>query len=66
MFRAGRHQYTALDCYGPSACENIGECMEMEKRSRDQALIICESYLEGSARYSLTKQLNNVGESGGA
>lgn len=34
----------------------------MEKRSRDQALTICQSYLQGSSRYSLTKQLNNVGE----
>ncbi|XP_015517643.2 slowpoke-binding protein isoform X4 [Neodiprion pinetum] len=59
--RNGRHQYTALDCYGPSACEDVGECMEMEKRSRIQALTICQSHLKGSTRYSLTKQLNNVG-----
>ncbi|XP_048505448.1 slowpoke-binding protein isoform X3 [Athalia rosae] len=59
--RNGRHQYTALDCYGPSVCSDVGECMEMEKRSRDLALTICQSYVGISGRYNLTKQLNNVG-----
>ncbi|XP_048270582.1 slowpoke-binding protein isoform X3 [Bombus terrestris] len=56
----GRHNYTALD-HGPSVCENVGEYMEMEKRSRDRALSICQAYIRRTPRYSLVKQLNNLG-----
>ncbi|XP_043521728.1 slowpoke-binding protein isoform X3 [Frieseomelitta varia] len=58
--RNGRHNYTALD-HGPSVCENVGEYMEMEKRSRDRALSICQAYIRRTPRYSLVKQLNNLG-----
>lgn len=59
--RNGRHNYTALD-HGPSVCENVGEYMEMEKRSRDRALSICQAYIRRTPRYSLVKQLNNLGK----
>lgn len=55
------HQYTALGC-GPPASEDVGEYMEMEKRTRDRALSICQAYIHETARYSLIKQLNNVGK----
>lgn len=59
--RNGRHSYTALG-HGPSAvCEDVGEYMEMEKRSRDRALSICQAYIRRTPRYSLMKQLNNLG-----
>nr|XP_031848400.1 slowpoke-binding protein isoform X4 [Nomia melanderi] len=58
--RNGRHSYTALG-HGPSVCEDVGECMEMEKRSRDRALSICQAYIRRTPRYSLVKQLNNLG-----
>ncbi|XP_076675000.1 slowpoke binding protein isoform X2 [Andrena cerasifolii] len=59
--RNGRHNYTALG-HGPSAvCEDVGEYMEMEKRSRDRALSICQAYIRATPRYSLIKQLNNLG-----
>ncbi|XP_012283802.1 slowpoke-binding protein isoform X2 [Orussus abietinus] len=58
--RNGRHQYTALG-NGPSTCEDVGEYVELEKRSRDRALSICQVYLQGTPRYTLIKQLNNVG-----
>ncbi|XP_043274516.1 slowpoke-binding protein isoform X2 [Venturia canescens] len=54
------HQYTALG-NGPPACEDVGEYMEMEKRTRDRALSICQSYIKVKPRYSLIEQLNNVG-----
>ncbi|XP_076232078.1 slowpoke binding protein isoform X4 [Calliopsis andreniformis] len=60
-YRNGRHSYTALG-HGPSAvCEDVGEYMEMERRSRDRALSICQAYIRGTPRYSLIKQLNNLG-----
>lgn len=58
--RNGRHNYTALG-HGPSACEDVAECMEMEKRSKDRALSICQAYIQGTSRYKLIKQLNNLG-----
>lgn len=58
--RNGRHSYTALG-HGPSPCEDVGECMEMEKRSRDRALSICQAYIRRTPRYSLIKQLQNLG-----
>ncbi|XP_043254473.1 slowpoke binding protein isoform X1 [Colletes latitarsis] len=58
--RNGRHNYTALG-HGPSVCEDVGEYMEMERRSRDRALSICQVYIRGTPRYSLIKQLNNLG-----
>lgn len=58
--RNGRHHYTALG-HGPSACEDTGEYVEMEKRSRDRALSICQAYIHRTSRYTLIKQLNNVG-----
>ncbi|XP_076675002.1 slowpoke binding protein isoform X4 [Andrena cerasifolii] len=61
LIRNGRHNYTALG-HGPSAvCEDVGEYMEMEKRSRDRALSICQAYIRATPRYSLIKQLNNLG-----
>ncbi|KZC07844.1 Slowpoke-binding protein [Dufourea novaeangliae] len=60
LVRNGRHSYTALD-HGPSVCEDVGEYMEMEKRSRDRALSICQAYIRRTPRYSLVKQLNNLG-----
>lgn len=59
--RNGRHSYTALG-HGPSVCEDVGECMEMEKRSRDRALSIFQAYIRRTPRYSLVKQLNNLGK----
>ncbi|CAK9810510.1 Slowpoke-binding protein [Anthophora plagiata] len=56
----GRHNYTALG-HGASVCEDVGECMEMEKRSRDRALSICQVYIRRTPRYTLVKQLNNLG-----
>ncbi|XP_026672377.1 slowpoke-binding protein isoform X3 [Ceratina calcarata] len=56
----GRHNYTALG-HGPSVCEDVGEYMEMEKRSRDRALSIFQAYIRKTPRYSLVKQLNNIG-----
>ncbi|XP_033229146.1 slowpoke-binding protein isoform X5 [Belonocnema kinseyi] len=58
--RNGKHQYTALG-NGPSGCDDVGEYVEMEKRSRDRALSICTTYIHGTSRYSLLKQLNNIG-----
>ncbi|XP_015177663.1 PREDICTED: slowpoke-binding protein isoform X1 [Polistes dominula] len=58
--RNGRHHYTALG-HGPSACEDVGEYVEMEKRSRDRALSICQTYIQRTSRYTLIKQLNNIG-----
>ncbi|XP_017886145.1 slowpoke-binding protein isoform X8 [Ceratina calcarata] len=58
--RNGRHNYTALG-HGPSVCEDVGEYMEMEKRSRDRALSIFQAYIRKTPRYSLVKQLNNIG-----
>nr|XP_034194373.1 slowpoke-binding protein isoform X3 [Osmia lignaria] len=58
--RNGRHNYTALG-HGPSVCEDVGEYMEMEKRSRDRALSVCQAYIRRTPRYSLVKQLNNLG-----
>lgn len=58
--RNGRHSYTALG-HGPSVCEDVGEYMEMEKRSRDRALSVCQAYIRRTSRYSLVKQLNNLG-----
>ncbi|CAK9821723.1 Slowpoke-binding protein [Anthophora retusa] len=58
--RNGRHNYTALG-HGASVCEDVGECMEMEKRSRDRALSICQVYIRRTPRYTLIKQLNNLG-----
>ncbi|OAD57026.1 Slowpoke-binding protein [Eufriesea mexicana] len=58
--RNGRHSYTALG-HGSSVCENSGECMEMEKRSRDRALSICQTYICRMPRYNLVKQLCNLG-----
>ncbi|KAG7197781.1 hypothetical protein KM043_001597 [Ampulex compressa] len=59
--RNGRHhQYSTLD-HGGLAYEDVGEYMEMEKRSRDRALSICQAYIRGTPRYTLIKQLNNVG-----
>ncbi|XP_078044584.1 slowpoke binding protein isoform X1 [Augochlora pura] len=58
--RNGRHSYTALG-HGPSVCEDASEYMEMEKRSRDRALSICQAYIRRTPRYSLVKQLNNLG-----
>nr|XP_033326350.1 slowpoke-binding protein isoform X2 [Megalopta genalis] len=60
LLRNGRHSYTALG-HGPSACEDASEYMEMEKRSRDRALSICQAYIRRTPRYSLVKQLNNLG-----
>jgi PX domain-containing protein kinase-like protein len=37
--------------------------MEMEKRSRDRALSICQDYIGKMPRFALIKQLNNIGES---
>lgn len=59
--RNGRHNYTALG-HGASVCEDIGEYMEMEKRSRDRALSVCQKYIQRTLRYSLIKQLNNLGK----
>lgn len=36
----------------------------MEKRSRDRALSICQAYIRATPRYSLIKQLNNLGKLG--
>jgi len=36
--------------------------MEMEKRSRDRALSICQDYIGKMPRFALIKQLNNIGE----
>ncbi|XP_012152255.1 slowpoke binding protein isoform X1 [Megachile rotundata] len=58
--RNGKHNYTALG-HGPSVCEDVGEYMEMEKRSRDRALSVCQAYIRRTSRYSLVKQLNNLG-----
>lgn len=58
--RNGKHQYTALG-NGPSGCDDAGEYVEMEKRSRDRALSICTTYIHGTSRYNLLKQLNNIG-----
>ncbi|CAL7948049.1 unnamed protein product [Xylocopa violacea] len=58
--RNGKHNYTALS-HGPSVCEDAGECMEMEKRFRDRALSICQAYIRRTPRYSLVKQLYNLG-----
>ncbi|XP_017789383.1 PREDICTED: LOW QUALITY PROTEIN: slowpoke-binding protein [Habropoda laboriosa] len=58
--RNGRNNYTALG-HGASVCEDVGECMEMEKRSRDRALSICQVYIRRTPRYTLVKQLNNLG-----
>ncbi|XP_015596851.1 slowpoke-binding protein isoform X2 [Cephus cinctus] len=58
--RSSRHQYTSLS-NGASVCDDVEEYVEMEKRSRDRALSICQTYIQGSSRYNLIKQLNNVG-----
>ena len=60
-FRNGKHQYTALGT-GPSSYDDVGEYFEMEKRSRDRALSICTTYIHGTSRYTLLKQLNNIGK----
>ncbi|KAJ8680694.1 hypothetical protein QAD02_016481 [Eretmocerus hayati] len=70
----GKQQYTALDqqqnpdtmspsCNRDSSSKKHqpSESMEMEKRSRDRALSICRIYTRETPRYSLLKQLNNVG-----
>ncbi|XP_031364519.1 slowpoke-binding protein isoform X2 [Apis dorsata] len=56
----GKHNYTELG-HGSSICESVGECMEMEKRSRDRALSICQTYVCRTSRYNFVKQLNNLG-----
>ncbi|XP_006611915.1 slowpoke-binding protein isoform X4 [Apis dorsata] len=58
--RNGKHNYTELG-HGSSICESVGECMEMEKRSRDRALSICQTYVCRTSRYNFVKQLNNLG-----
>ncbi|XP_061929199.1 slowpoke-binding protein isoform X3 [Apis cerana] len=58
--RNGKHNYTELG-HGSSICEVVGECMEMEKRSRDRALSICQTYVCKTSRYNFIKQLNNLG-----
>ncbi|XP_066585215.1 slowpoke-binding protein [Prorops nasuta] len=58
--RNGRHSYSALD-HGASASDEAGEYVELEKRSRDRALSICQMYIQRTPRYNLIKQLNNVG-----
>lgn len=59
--RNGKHNYTELG-HGSSICESVGECMEMEKRSRDRALSICQTYVCRTSRYNFVKQLNNLGK----
>lgn len=59
--RNGKHNYTELG-HGSSICEGVGECMEMEKRSRDRALSICQTYVCRTSRYNFVKQLNNLGK----
>ncbi|XP_034948183.1 slowpoke-binding protein isoform X2 [Chelonus insularis] len=56
----GRYQYESLD-QSPTPREDGVEYLEMEKRSRDQALSICEVYIQASSRYDLINQLHNVG-----
>ncbi|XP_015122495.1 slowpoke-binding protein isoform X2 [Diachasma alloeum] len=58
--RNGRSNYESLD-QGSSFREESGEYLEMEKKSRDHALSVCEVYIQGSLRYNLIKQLCNVG-----
>ncbi|XP_011309327.1 slowpoke-binding protein isoform X3 [Fopius arisanus] len=58
--RNGRPNYESLD-QGPSFRDDRGEYLEMEKKSRDYALSVCEAYIQGSSRYNLIKQLCNVG-----
>lgn len=58
--RNGR--YTALNHGSKSVSEDGVEYMEMEKKSRDRALSICQDYIGKTSRFVLIKQLNNIGE----
>lgn len=58
--RNGR--YTALNHGSKSVSEDGVEYMEMEKKSRDRALSICQDYIGKTSRFALIKQLNNIGE----
>jgi len=58
--RNGR--YTALNNGSKSINENGIEYIEMEKKSRDRALSICQDYIDKTPRFVLVKQLNNIGE----
>lgn len=51
-------RYTAL---GSTACDEVVECLELEKRSKERALQICRAFIKKSTRYSLLQQLNNIG-----
>ncbi|XP_014223546.1 slowpoke-binding protein isoform X1 [Trichogramma pretiosum] len=58
------HLYQGESCglaESEAASSSAGECMEMERRSRDRALSICRIYTRETPRYSLLKHLNNVG-----
>ncbi|CAB0036516.1 unnamed protein product, partial [Trichogramma brassicae] len=57
------HLYQGESCglaESEAASSSAGECMEMERRSRDRALSICRIYTRETPRYSLLKHLNNV------
>ncbi|TGZ45769.1 Slowpoke-binding protein [Temnothorax longispinosus] len=60
-FNSRNGRYTALNHGSKSVSEDGVEYMEMEKKSRDRALSICQDYIGKTSRFALIKQLNNIG-----
>ncbi|XP_008551911.1 slowpoke-binding protein isoform X1 [Microplitis demolitor] len=56
----GKHHYESLE-QNPTIREEGIEYLELEKKSRDQALNICQVYLQATTRYNLANQLYNIG-----
>ncbi|XP_074106577.1 slowpoke binding protein isoform X2 [Cotesia typhae] len=55
-----KHLYESLD-QSPTIREEGIEYLELEKRSRDQALNICQVFLQAATRFTLIEQLHNIG-----
>lgn len=59
-FSNKKHLYESLD-QSPTIREEGIEYLELEKRSRDQALNICQVFLQAATRFTLIEQLHNIG-----